>query len=170
MGSYRQIIKILVRNLFVQFIFGGVQLSLTPETSGRGCSPNVVKHRLVTGKRLASPIGADQIEHTMFNRVPFGSTSRIMGNRDNQSKFIGQLLETHFPNAAAVTIGTTTVGLDQPMLLTWIEPFAYRQPPGTKGGDRKLRGIVRSADRDKALIVSDVVNAVESVLKVVREA
>jgi len=133
---------------------------VTAKTSGRGCSTNVVEYCLVAVKRLASPIGADQIEHPMFNRVPFRSTGGIMGNRDNQSKFIRQLLETHFPYPAAATIGITTIGLDQQMFLVWISRLPHRQPPATNCCHRKLWGVLRSAVRYKTLVLSDVVNAV----------
>jgi hypothetical protein len=160
MRSYVQSIKISVRNLLLQFIFSRIQLGLTPKTSGRGRGTNVVEYRLVAVKRLASPIGADQIEHPMFNRVPFRSAGGIMGDRDNQSKFIRQLLETHFPHPATATIGITTIGLDQQMFLVWIGRLPHRHPPATNCCHRKLWGVVRNADRDKALILSDIVNAV----------
>jgi len=83
-----------------------------------------------------------------------------MNNSDNQSKFIRQVLETHFPNPAAVTIGTTTIGINQQMLLAWIDQVAYFQPPSAICCDSKPWVIMRNADRTKTSIVSDIVNAV----------
>ena len=160
MWSQMQTSKILIRNLLLQFIFSGVQLGLTTKTGGRGCGPNMVEYRFVTIKWLTSPIGTDQIEHAMFNRVPFGSAGRIMGDGDNQAKFIGQELETHFPNPTSVAIGATTVSFNQQILLVRIEQLSYHQPPHPNGGDSKLWGIVRSPERDKALILADVINTV----------
>lgn len=160
MRSYVQSLKILVRNLLLQFIFGRIQLGLAPKTSGRGSGPNVVEDRLVAVERLASPIGADQTEHPMFNRVPFGSAGRVMGHGDNQAKFIGQLLEPLFPDPAPAAIRITTIGLDQQMFLVWIGRLPHYHPPATKCCHGKLWGVVGSADRDKALILPDVVNAI----------
>ena len=160
MRPHTQSIKIFVRNFLLQFILGGVQLGLTPKTGGRRGGSNVIEDGLVTIQRFASPIGADQIEHAMFNRVPFGSAGGVMGDGDNQAKFIGQMLEAQFPNATPVPIGSAAVGLDQQMLLVWIKRLSHRQPPSPNGSHSKLWGVVRSADRDKALIVPDVVNAV----------
>ena len=160
MWSYMQSIKIFVRNLLLEFIFSGVQLGLATETGGRGSGTNMIEYRLIAVKRFASPIGADQIEHPMFNWVPFRSTGGIMSNGDSQSKFIRQLLETHFPHPATATIGVATIGLDQQMFLLRIGHLPHCQPPTTNCCDCKLRGVVRSADRDKTLILSDVVNAV----------
>ena len=62
-----------------------VQISLTTKARGRGRRPNVVEHRLIAVQRMTCPVAANQVEHAMLNRVPFGGSGRIMVDRDNQA-------------------------------------------------------------------------------------
>ena len=69
---------------------------------------------LVAIQRLAGPMFADFTEEPMLNRIPFGSTGRIMANRDLQIEWIGQLLlESVFPGAHPGAVAAAAIGQNQ---------------------------------------------------------
>src|SRR5437762_14030455 len=89
------------------------QLCLTPKAVLRPRGSNKLQHCFVTDQRLARPVGANQANHAMFNRVPFGGAWREVRHRDRELEFIRQPLAPSFPAPTPMTIGATTISLDQ---------------------------------------------------------
>src|SRR4051812_12981085 len=89
---------------------GTIQPCLTLKAALRVGGPNKLHHRFITDQRLTGPVGADQTEHAMFNRVPFGSAWWEVCHGDRELEFIRQPLEPGFPAPTPITIGATAIG------------------------------------------------------------
>ena len=137
-----------------------IQRCEATEARARPCSTDVLQHDFIAGQGFAGPIGADQIEHVVLDRVPFGCACGIMSDRDCQSEFIGQVLQTDLPGPATITIGTSAVGFDrQPRHLRIPTPSDF-QPPRTDGTHRKRCRLMSSANHDIARVAIFVKDAV----------
>ena len=120
------------------------------EARARPCSADVLQHDFVTGQRFAGPIGADQVEHAVLDRVPLGGSCGIMSDSDRQSEFISQVLQAHLPSPTTVAIGTSAVGFDGQPRHARIPTPPNLQPPRTNGTHRKGRRLMGCADHDIA--------------------
>lgn len=74
---------------------------------------NMLDYRFVALQRLSRPVGANEVEAAMFNRIPLRGSRRVVGHRDCQAKLIGQILQPRFPRPAAVAVRATTISFDQ---------------------------------------------------------
>jgi hypothetical protein len=67
-----------------------IQRSAAVKACGRARSANMLQHDFVADQRLAGPlagpIGADQVEHAMFDRVPLGGSCGIMPDSDPSNR------------------------------------------------------------------------------------
>ncbi len=96
-------------------------------SSGRS---NEVEDLLVTVEWLAGPVVGDLGKETVLNGVPFGSTSRVVGNSESQTERIGQLrLEFGFPGAATIAIAAAGVAQNEELPGTWIADRSLLAPP-----------------------------------------
>ena len=78
----------------------------------RGAS--VVEDLLVGIERLARPVPGDFREEAMLDRIPLGSTSRIVSDRHVEGKGVGQLgLDLGLPGVASAAVATAGIGEDQ---------------------------------------------------------
>src|SRR5690242_20301015 len=83
-------------------IIGTVEPSTASEsTLGSRCA-NELQRRFIADQWLTSPVLADETEHPMLNRIPFGSAGWQMSDRNLEVKLIGQLLQAEFPQPAAI--------------------------------------------------------------------
>ena len=160
MWAQAQLIQRFGRNRDPRLINRGIQIGLTTKTSRRSRGANEIQARLVTVQRVTGPVSPNQIEHAMLNQVPFGSASRIMRDRDNQTELIGQMLQANFPQPPPPASGTTAIGLDQQVGFSRIEQTPHFQPPSPDRRHRKLGGIMRDAHPNVALVVTNVIDAV----------
>ena len=97
----------------------------------------------------------------MFDRVPFGGASRVVGNGESQAERIGQLrLEFGFPGAATSAIAATGVAQNEELPGTWIADRSLLAPPMRDGMGRKGGCVVRDADRDRPSIGEQIIDAV----------
>src|SRR5262245_27535772 len=161
MGAQTNLSQLFLRNNKTRLINSLVQIGLATKPCGRGRGPNKVENSFITVQRMTCPVGTNQVEHPMLNQVPFGGPRRIMVDRNNQVKLIGQLLQLEPPEPRPVAIGTPAISLDQEAPLPWIAMTAQFQPPSPDGGDRKLGGIMGGPDQNIALVMSDVVDAIQ---------
>src|SRR5208283_1724056 len=138
----------------------GVQRCAATEARARSRRADVLQHDFVAGQRLAGPIGADQVEHAVLDRVPLGSSCGIMSDRDGQSEFIRQVLQAHLPGPTTVPIGASAVGFDRQPRGTWVPVLSNLQPPRTNGSHRKGRRLMGCADHHIARVAIFVVDAV----------
>ena len=160
MPTQRQSFKLCLRHFQTCRICGRVQISLATKTGCCAGGRNVIEHCLITFERSASPVAADQIEHSMFNRIPLGSSRRIVRHGDRQSTLRSQSLKTYFPPTATTAITTATITLNQQMALTTIGTLSHLQPPLSDRRDGKLCRVMRRAHDDHSLIASKIINPV----------
>src|SRR5947208_3362329 len=84
--------------------------------AGRSASmANELADSVVVDEWLTCPIDADWTEEAMFDRIPFGCASRIMGHGDAQTSLVCDQLESSLPGVRAGAIGAARVGKDQQM-------------------------------------------------------
>ena len=88
-------------------VIASVQNGTTAKTGSRAGAPNMFEHRFVADQWFSSPIGADEIEHAVFNQVPLGRARRKMPHSDGQAKLIRQLLQPHAPDPASRVVAAT---------------------------------------------------------------
>src|SRR3989442_11073590 len=62
-----------------------IQAGPAMKARGRSRRTNVLEHRLVTVQGLARPVGADQAEHPMIDRIPLRRARREVRHCDRQS-------------------------------------------------------------------------------------
>src|SRR5438552_9216811 len=160
MRTQRQSFKLCIRHFQTCRIDGRVQVSLATKTGLSAGSRNVIENRLVTFERSASPVAAYQIEHSMLNRVPLGSTRRIMGHGDRQATFVSQSLKPYFPQPATTAIAAATITFNQQMLLIGIDTLAYLQPPLSDRCYSKPCCVMRRSHDHKSLSASNIINPV----------
>ena len=98
---------------------------------------------LITLQGMTRPVGAEQVEHPMLNRIPFGRTRRVMRHRNLQAKLIGQRLEVDFPRQAAVAVRPATIGFDQQVALRRIGVTPHCPPFDPVGSRSTPVGVQR---------------------------
>jgi len=97
----------------------------------------------------------------VFDRVPFGGASRVVGNGESQAERIGQLrLEFGFPGAATSAIAATGVAQNEELPGSWIADRSLLEPPMCDGTGRKSGCVVRDADRYRPSIGEQIIDAV----------
>jgi hypothetical protein len=77
----------------------GVQLAANLQTVFGGGGGNQLDDDFVTDERFAAPVLTDEGKQSVLNLVPFASSWWQVTYGDLHSRFIGQLLEFHFPQA-----------------------------------------------------------------------
>ena len=78
------------------------------------CGAGIVEDLLVGIQGFTGPIAGDFGKKAMLDRVPFGSTSGIVGHGYGESKGIGQLcLKLGFPSVTAAAVAATGIGEDE---------------------------------------------------------
>ena len=121
-------------------IVAAVEVSAYRQAGLSSGGSNEVEDLLVTVEWLAGPVLGDLGKETVLNGVPFGSTSRVVGNGESQTERIGQLrLEFGFPVAATIAIATAGVAQNEELPGAWIADRSLLAPPmrdgvGSKGG------------------------------------
>ena len=87
----------------------------------------------------------------MLDRIPFGSTGRIVGNGYGQGKRVGQLgLELGFPGMTAATVAAAGIGQDEQLAGTTIAGRTFVVPPmsdGMSGKGGRYHGKRRPPER-----------------------
>src|SRR5690349_5104833 len=122
-------------------VIGPVEPSTASESAlGFGCAKEL-QRRLIADQWLTRPVLADETEHPMLNRIPFGSAGWQMSDRDLEVKFIRQLLQAEFPQPTAIPVAATTVSFNQQSSPPRINAAPFTQPPGADGRDDELRGL-----------------------------
>ena len=97
----------------------------------------------------------------MFNRVPFGSTGRVVGHGKSQAERIGQLrLEFGFPGAATSAVAAPGVAQNEELPGSRISECPFLAPPICDGVGRKSGCVVRDADRDRPSVGMQIIDAV----------
>src|SRR5262245_5461473 len=96
----------------------------------------------------------------MLNRIPLGGPWRHMRHRNLHPKFISQLLQAKFPEPGTTTVWVAAIDLDQQLSLPGISEAPDLDPPPPDGGDGEIWRLARSADDDKAVIRSQIVNPI----------
>ena len=71
----------------------------------------VVENLLIGVEWFAGPVSRDLREEALLNRVPFGSTCRVVSHGYGEGKRIGQLgLDFRFPGMTSATVAATGIG------------------------------------------------------------
>ena len=69
-------------------IIGVVQTCIDFQASFSSSSGEEVQDGFVIQQRLCSPVDADEGEHPVFNRIPFGRAGRIVADLDGHTESI----------------------------------------------------------------------------------
>jgi hypothetical protein len=70
-----------------------------------------VQNGFVVHQRLRSPVFADEGEHSVFDRIPFGGTRGIMTDLDPDAETVAEgVLELVLPQPGAIPVTASTVG------------------------------------------------------------
>jgi hypothetical protein len=86
----------------------------------------------------------------MLNRIPFGSTGRIVGHGYGQGKGVGQLgLELGFPGVTAATVAAAGISQNEQLVGTAVAGGTFLVPPMSDGMSGKGGSVVGNADRVK---------------------
>ena len=91
----------------------GIQFVADAQSFLGGGAANQIDDHLMADQRSASPIRADETEHSVFDLVPFACAWREMADRYTQSGFIGKFLQRHFPQSNSIAIATPTISSNQ---------------------------------------------------------
>ena len=86
-----------IADLDAGFVGVLVERSLHAQALVGSDAADQVDHHLSAQQRSASPVVGDVAEHPMLDLVPFAGAWRKMAHVDNQTSFIGELLQFHFP-------------------------------------------------------------------------
>ena len=146
------------RELPLGFVKGLGQVRLAAQPGLSFCGPNEFENCFVTDQGLSSPVLADLRKQAMLNRIPLGSSGRIMRHSDRQSEFIRHSLQSIFPSPGAIAVGIAAVTFDQQFISVRVVSLPDLHPPASDGGHRKLRRLVRSSDDDEPLVAPHIVN------------
>src|SRR6185437_231066 len=82
---------------FLAFVFPDVHVSSAMKSRVRTRRSNVFQDCFVTPQRFASPVRADQAEHSMIDGIPLGRSWRIVRHRNRQAKFVRESLQRKLP-------------------------------------------------------------------------
>ena len=139
------------------FDFGGVvlraQAAVDPQPGFGFGFTNEAEDGGVICQGLAGPVLADLTEDAVLNGIPFGGAGGVVADRHGQSKAVNELfLERTFPEPAPGPVAAPTVGQDQQLRGLPVTPSPLPAPPLNNGVDRKLRGVMRSANQNGAPI------------------
>lgn len=83
-----------------------------------------------------------------------------MSHRNAQAKFIGQLLQTKFPEPRTAAVWVTAIGLNQQFLLTGVSAVPDLDPPQSDCGDGKFRRLTQNANDHKTVVGTYVVSPI----------
>ena len=97
----------------------------------------------------------------MLDGIPFGSTSRIVGNGHGQGKRVCKLgLEFGFPGVTAATVAAAGVSKNEQLAGTAIAGRTFLVPPMSDGMSGEGGGIVGNADHQSPAIFQNIVNPI----------
>src|SRR5260221_12956207 len=86
-----------------------------------------------------------------------------MADGDRQPEPIRQFfLESDFPGSDPRSVATTAIGQNQKFLRIRVVSASGTAPPSSNVIDGEVRGIMRHADKDPALVVEHIVNPIWS--------
>jgi len=122
---------------------------------------NEVQDLLITVEWFACPVLGDLGKEAVFNGVPFGSASRVVGNGESQTERIGQLrLELGFPGAATIAIAAAGVAQNEELPGAWIAARSLLAPPMRDGVGREGGCVMRDTHHDGPSIGEEIIDAV----------
>src|SRR5260370_36412428 len=97
----------------------------------------------------------------MLDRIPFGSTGRIVGHGYGQGKGVGQLgLELGFPGVTAATVAAAGIGQNEQLAGTTIAGGTFLVPPMSDGMSGKGGSVVGNADHQSTATFPHIVNPI----------
>ena len=88
----------------------------TAETGLGLAGTNELQHRLITDQRLSDPVSTNGAEHAMLDGIPFGGACGIMGNGNGQMEFVGQGLQSNFPQPTIASIRAAGICFHQQLM------------------------------------------------------
>lgn len=133
----------LFRSRSLGCVILAIQAGPAVKTSSRARGPDEFQDRFVGGQRLSGPVGADQTEHAMVDRIPLRSSRWIMGHSDDQAALVRQTLQSSFPFPFPMVVGPAAIHLDQQMLTAGITVPADLRPPATNRRHDESRSLLR---------------------------
>jgi len=97
----------------------------------------------------------------MLDRIPFGSTGRIVGHGYGQGKGVGQLgLELGFPSVTAATVAAAGIRQNEQLVGTAIAGGTFLVPPISNGMSGKGGSVVGDADHQSTAIFHNIVDPI----------
>ncbi len=122
---------------------------------------NEVQNLLIAVEWFAGPVLGDLGKEPVFNGVPFGGASRVVGNGERQTERVGQLsLEFGFPGTASSAIAAPGVAENEELAGTWIADRSLLTPPMRDGMGGKSGCVMRDANRDRPSIGEQIIDPV----------
>lgn len=97
----------------------------------------------------------------MLDRIPLGSTGRIVSDGDRELEAIGELrLEFCFPSPAPATVATARVGENEQFARMGVLQTSLTLPPMTDSVSREGGCVVRNTDDDRTTVGKRLVDAI----------
>src|SRR3954464_13265893 len=91
-GSQIQAINILPRDLLALRVYSFVKNGLDGQARRCGRSSDVAEHDRQRAERFPCPVIGDLTEQSVLDRVPFGTTRRVMAYRHSQTERVANFL------------------------------------------------------------------------------
>jgi hypothetical protein len=99
----------------------------------------------------------------MLDRIPFGSTGRIVGDGYGQGKGVGQSgLELGFPGVTAATVAAADISQNEQLVGIAIAGGTFLVPPMSDGMSGKGGSVVGNADHQSTAIFHNIVNPIRN--------
>jgi hypothetical protein len=101
---------VCLRDSFANWIRASVQSGTDDEPRAGGGIADQIHDRLVGPERTLAPVDGDEREEAMLDLVPLAGARREVADVDFQPVLVGEVLESGFPHAKAISVATPGVG------------------------------------------------------------
>ena len=138
-------------------------LSADTQTRFRLGVPDEFEHDVKGANRNSGPLTTERTEQSVFNRIPFRRSGRVVAKRHFQIEGVSQtLLKVAFEKPGTAIVTASCIRQDQQAVGLGVICTTLGAPPVTDRIGREFGCVRRRADIHKTMIPRDVVNAIRS--------
>ena len=160
-GVQRQLSHSLVADADAEGVLAGDPAGRHMQALAGSRGADVVQDRGEGVQRPALPVGTEDAEETMLNRIPCGATAGVVGHAHAQAMAVAQdALRGVLPSAGAAAVAAAAVGEDQEGGGLGIAGAALGAQTGLDAVDGEAGGVGGIDNTDAAAVGLHVVDAV----------